>query len=637
MSAVQAQLFAEDAERQRARTAARLIDGVGEWWVYPTATFLSAPDVTCFGAISANGDILACAFNHGTQKTKRVVVGQAIVDEHCRPALYVERGHRSVILWNNHGADGTMHCRVGAIDSISRWGDDQPFVANLSGLVSYAQIHRITSLSTATDDVFLVFYRVAESGTYIWRLRKLTVNKATGLATWTDSVTLIGFGAGQGYVQTAPATLENGNQGIRCGASTNPADTGGHDIYYFEIDAVTGAIRDQAHTALGNTGYGSGGAASGIPLTSTSLPAAVTIPAGSSARLLAVRPGPEKPGLAYTDWLTSNLVATYHHIGRWWYASDGLSLPTVSAYASTPKNWTNPASVSVRVVADVPTLTPAADGYLVRRYVAATNQRMWFLRLQTTGVLQFTWSTNGTAALANVLSTVVCPAGTNGFGVDFDPAVRSVTFKYSTDHGATWNTLGAAVTGAATSIFNGTAPLEVGSSTDTSAIGVYRSVTYGPIGGAALASQDFIAGGWSDRQTTGATDTDPQGNVWTLFTGAVIQITNWERHDLGDPGSVIGYVAGVKYVAGMGYPNPANGEVVYVARESAGTWSLERHWRESEVAGWQSETGLMTSTRKLARPECPLGGGPFPVLLTSFSHYGTDYTDYDGDIVAVAT
>src|SRR5690606_38925508 len=65
-------------------------DAVGEWWIRPVATYQDQPyPRTVFGAIASDGKVLACEFSHGTGKTKRYEVAQAVVDDHCVPSLWV--------------------------------------------------------------------------------------------------------------------------------------------------------------------------------------------------------------------------------------------------------------------------------------------------------------------------------------------------------------------------------------------------------------------------------------------------------------------------------------------------------------------------------------------------------------------
>jgi hypothetical protein len=115
--------------------------------------------------------------------------------------------------------------------------------------------------------------------------------------------------------------------------------------------------------------------------------------------------------------------------------------------------------------------TPAAANTLISKYVTTGNQRSYRFTVATDGTLQFTWSTNGTAAAGTVASTVatgITDGATKWVRVAFDVdngASGNTARFYLSDDGTTWTQLGNAVTTAGTTtIFAGTATLELGAS-----------------------------------------------------------------------------------------------------------------------------------------------------------------------------
>ena len=150
---------------------------------------------------------------------------------------------------------------------------------------------------------------------------------------------------------------------------------------------------------------------------------------------------------------------------------DFLFLPGTSGNTAT-----TPDAASLDIVGDIDLRariaaddwTPAAEDYVIAKYTTTGNQRSYALTIDTTGVLVFRWSNDGTAALS--ASSTAATGFTDGtthwiratLDVDNGAAGKTVTF-YTSEDGVTWTQLGTAVTtGGTTSIFAGTGVLEIG-------------------------------------------------------------------------------------------------------------------------------------------------------------------------------
>lgn len=118
---------------------------------------------------------------------------------------------------------------------------------------------------------------------------------------------------------------------------------------------------------------------------------------------------------------------------------------------------------------------PDTDQALVSKWESTTNQRSYILYVATTGRVQFSWSTNGSATAQEVASFSTLPPVSDGETIwlrvtlDKDNGaptpVWAATFYTSAD-GETWTQQGSQVTGATTtSIFQGIQQLRIGAST----------------------------------------------------------------------------------------------------------------------------------------------------------------------------
>lgn len=178
------------------------------------------------------------------------------------------------------------------------------------------------------------------------------------------------------------------------------------------------------------------------------------------------------------------------------------------------------------------------------KYVTASNQRSWYVTVDDHGYLQFTWSSDGTAAgRIFASSTVTLPMDSPRLAVRITLDVNNgasgntTTFYTSDSITGTWTALGSAnVKSGTTSIFSSTSPLEIGTiggaagrfgalSGTVPFVGkIYRVQVYDGIAGTLRA--DMYPGGqaegvtsWSDGLST--------PNTWLTAASAAITAADY--------------------------------------------------------------------------------------------------------------
>ncbi|WP_051811951.1 hypothetical protein [Kitasatospora sp. MBT63] len=170
-----------------------------------------------------------------------------------------------------------------------------------------------------------------------------------------------------------------------------------------------------------------------------------------------------------------------------------------------------------------------ASWELIGKYDSLSgNQRSWRL-LIFGGALLFAWSTDGTGAGAQQITSAHLPAPGAGrlavratLDVNNGAAGYTATFYTAASMAGPWVQLGDPVVGAGvTSIFAGTAPLEIGDLTGVAATPmpgrVHAAQVRSGIGGTIVAAPDFTA------QVPGTTSfADSAGRTWTLAGDAEI-------------------------------------------------------------------------------------------------------------------
>lgn len=304
-------------------------DGIGEWWVYPLATYMSEPrERTIAGAVAQDGTLIAAEFDHASGTQTRVEVGAGVPDDHNCPAIWAMAGRRLVMLWTQHSRDRLLQARVsdadGSVLSL-RTAAAQDFTASTG--VSYSIIHRIEHLSDAAQDTFWVFVRV---GNYSWAVIPFSVDQATGVITWGVEQRLV-TGSYQTYMSIMDAHGP-GDQTLRCAWGFNPGPTH-NPVNYFEINTVTGAISSSVDPSIVANISGAG-----LPLEADAVtPLLPDLPDTHSRRLHYVRPGPSLPAIAYAEFARDdvpNAVYKLIHLtdaGEWEIREYGTSGPTLQS------------------------------------------------------------------------------------------------------------------------------------------------------------------------------------------------------------------------------------------------------------------------------------------------------------------
>lgn len=173
---------------------------------------------------------------------------------------------------------------------------------------------------------------------------------------------------------------------------------------------------------------------------------------------------------------------------------------------------------------------------LCAKHVVTGNQRSWLMMVGAQGELILRWSPDGTGTAAlefgSTASITVPETGRIALRCTLNTANRQVTHYTAATIAGPWTQLGSASgAGAATTIFNSTAPVTVGDVETVTAFlspagGFYAFQLRNGIGGTLVADVDFTA------QTEGDTSfTDATGLLWALAGPA--EIAPWQRRFLG--------------------------------------------------------------------------------------------------------
>jgi len=245
------------------------------------------------------------------------------------------------------------------------------------------------------------------------------------------------------------------------------------------------------------------------------------------------------PRSPYYGQLGRNIPLRYSVDG----ANVALVLPSgAAARAQTPDNAALDITGDIDIRAD---LTPSSwyggrDGFAweVLGKVASTQASYWVI-VQDDGTIGFQWSTTGSDVLFET-STRGVPFGAGERGairitldVNNGAGGQTTTFYTAPTIAGPWTQLGDVVTTTGTtSIFSGSAVLQVGDLTSTSFQSISRLVhaveIRNGIGGTVVANPDFSA------QPSGTTSfTDGAGRVWALAASAA-EITSRRTRTVGE-------------------------------------------------------------------------------------------------------
>lgn len=239
---------------------------------------------------------------------------------------------------------------------------------------------------------------------------------------------------------------------------------------------------------------------------------------------------------------TRNPVSPYYGlIGR--NTQIRASVPGDTYFEQGPAkadNVTAPDATGLDVTGDIDVridVTPTSIGTLsdiVGKWDNAT-QKSWALTIDSLRKVTLYWSTDGSAN-SSATSTAALPASDRRIAlratldVDNGSSGNTVTFYTADTISGAWTQLGDAVTASGTtSVFSGTAPVEVGCVANGGGslptILVHAFELRSGIGGTVVADPDFTA------QTAGGTSfTDTAGNTWTVNGDGALSDRLWRFH-----------------------------------------------------------------------------------------------------------
>lgn len=308
-------------------------------------------------------------------------------------------------------------------------------------------------------------------------------------------------------------------------------------------------------------------------------------------------------------------------------AGDEASCPDSAAVSIT-------GDIDIRVDVHLDSWDAVAD--LAGKWRLSSNQRSWALYLSQ-NLLVLEWSANGTATIQK-WTTVDVPHPASGrqalratLDVNNGASGNTVTFYRADTIAGPWTQLGdPVVTASTTSIFDSTAPVEVGDVTDfadgATAGRIYAFELRNGIAGTVVANPDFTI------QTPGATsfaDTSSSPKTWTLQANAEIsnrryrfhgEVSSWPpRWDItGQDVYVPIEASGV--LRRLGRPGSVLGSAIYRGRilDTAGLvayWPMEDAEGSTSLAPALAHDPLtITGSPNLASFEGFTSSNPIPVL-----------------------
>lgn len=212
-------------------------------------------------------------------------------------------------------------------------------------------------------------------------------------------------------------------------------------------------------------------------------------------------------------------------------AGDPFVIGGFSSYATTPDHASLDITGDLDVRVDIRPRTwrPTMMSGLAQKYVIPSNQRSWAFWLNTDGTLTFRWSPDG-ATFIDATSTAAVPSTSTRLvvratiDVNNGASGRTVRFYTDTNINGSFTLLGAAVTtSGVTSIFNSSAPVDVGVTNAVLSLDAvmqgkfYAAQIRSGIGGTVVASPTFSALDTQDNSLT-----DAQSRVWSLSGTASI-------------------------------------------------------------------------------------------------------------------
>lgn len=118
---------------------------------------------------------------------------------------------------------------------------------------------------------------------------------------------------------------------------------------------------------------------------------------------------------------------------------------------------------------------------------------------------------------------------------------------------------------------------------------------------------------------------DDHATVDARYHVTTLHGSQWRTEDLTPSGTIFGYLPVGLYVGGMAFPHRSPGGRVYLTREEAGQWHLER-WDRRTDGAWSPLALLAPTSTRLARPWAVTDpAGDLQVVALALEHYDDGY------------
>jgi len=270
----------------------RLEDCTASWWSQPRAVYLASQDKTYVGGVSASGRVTIATYNHATKTEDRRILHVFPADEHCTPCMLVPSDAVPVVFYAGHRNNNFVYYRKGTvIGDITSLGAEQAI--DFGSLTTYTQIFR----QTGTNNLLLL----ARAGaTDIW-LYSVSTDYGD---TWSAPAVLFDL-TEAGYF--GGVQVGNVVRGVLYG---HPSSASDHNVYYCEIDLVSGDITSPGLGTIDNFKT-----PASLPINvRAELFMAYANPVGHGTRLLDISAAPS-PEICLIDWTNDN-DAVYKYL-KW--------------------------------------------------------------------------------------------------------------------------------------------------------------------------------------------------------------------------------------------------------------------------------------------------------------------------------
>lgn len=304
-----------------------------------------------------------------TKRTFDVVTS----DDHNAPCILAPADAVPILAWTLHGANSNVYVKRGSGAALDFASMAATQTVTFGSQVTYAQLFRISG-----NDLIL-FARYRASSDYRWGF----IRSADYGATWTAMTHL--FSAPEaGHYYMDPVRVGDVLRVVLFQFAVG-------DIYYLEIDLVTGAITRSDGTNLGNL------SGTNLPITPPTA-ARIYDTVTGGARLLDVSAATD-PEVAFVTW-TSEADATYRYLKR--TSGTWGSVKTIEAAGQ------GLGVQSDRYYGGVSFPSPTAGGTL---YLAREEAGSWYIEKHVTANGGDTWTVTELAAAGVPLVRPYCPLG----------------------------------------------------------------------------------------------------------------------------------------------------------------------------------------------------------------------------------